>query len=294
MTYANGDSYSGEFKNGKKDGDGTRTNLDGSFFKGQYRDDLPHGQGEIHWKDAEGKTEKYKGGWKYGTFHGQGRKDQANGCYYKGEWKNNLPHGEGETQYEDGSVYFGMWENGLPQGRGTKKTKKSTFNGEWVDGKATGFGTKRFADKTFFKGNWIDSQLINGTCVYPNGDTYTGDFKDGFPHGHGRKVWANGNVYEGEFFHGRPIGLGVKTKVKVEDTDDEPEKIKGFWVGGMFFPGEAPEGILEKQKVDLVDQFERHKAPKKDLEDQPAYFSKRMGKGRNSLSKRSSIRDRKS
>ena len=47
------------------------------------------------------------------------------------------------------------------------------------------------------------------------------------------------SYYEGEFFGGKPSGKGVKC---LEDKT----KIEGYWVGGKFFEGQAPPGILEK------------------------------------------------
>ncbi len=71
------------------------------------------------------------------------------------------------------------------------------------------------------------------TITFPNGDKYTGDVKDGKPHGkglmkyfasdvatyngdfvdgnahgQGTKVWTNGNKYEGQFVNGRLEGQG--------------------------------------------------------------------------------------
>ena len=43
MTYANGDVYEGHFLNGLKHGSGVKTNDDGSIYKGEYKDDKPHG-----------------------------------------------------------------------------------------------------------------------------------------------------------------------------------------------------------------------------------------------------------
>jgi len=51
MKYANGDTYAGDFKIGKRDGEGIKNNADGSWYKGSYKDDLPHGQGEYQWVD---------------------------------------------------------------------------------------------------------------------------------------------------------------------------------------------------------------------------------------------------
>lgn len=47
-----------------------------------------------------------------------------------------------------------------------------------------------------------------GVYVLPNGDTYTGAYRDGLPDGDGVAAWANGNVYAGEFSGGVRSGHG--------------------------------------------------------------------------------------
>ena len=41
ITYANGDIYEGEVKNGKRNGHGTMTFKDGTCFMGRWEDDKP-------------------------------------------------------------------------------------------------------------------------------------------------------------------------------------------------------------------------------------------------------------
>jgi hypothetical protein len=42
MKYANGDTYDGEWKDGKKNGYGTKVNaIDGSKYEGEYSNDKP-------------------------------------------------------------------------------------------------------------------------------------------------------------------------------------------------------------------------------------------------------------
>jgi len=66
-TWANGNKYVGEMKNGKYDGNGTMTLASG---------------------------DKYVGEWKNGDMHGQGTATSANGTIeHSGEWVNNAPKG---------------------------------------------------------------------------------------------------------------------------------------------------------------------------------------------------------
>ena len=44
--YENGDSYEGEFKDGKAHGQGVGKFANGSRYEGQFKDGEPHGQGD--------------------------------------------------------------------------------------------------------------------------------------------------------------------------------------------------------------------------------------------------------
>ena len=44
-----------------------------------------------------------------------------------------------------------------------------------------------------------------GTMTYPNGDTYTGEFKGGKQNGLGTYTWANGTTHTGEWKDGKPV-----------------------------------------------------------------------------------------
>ena len=115
-TLANGDKYVGEFKDGKKHGQGTFTvgNLGsqgkyaGDKYVGGHKNDKKHGQGT--YTHANG--DKYVGEYKDGKKHGQGTYTYASGSKYVGKWENGLPNGLGIHTYADGRVEEGMYENG--------------------------------------------------------------------------------------------------------------------------------------------------------------------------------------
>ena len=74
-------------------------------------------------------------------------------------------------------VLVGCGRNG--QGTYTN-AEGDTYTGEWKDGKYNGQGTYTYADGTVaFTGEWKDGKRHGqGTETFPNGDTYTGAFKD--------------------------------------------------------------------------------------------------------------------
>jgi hypothetical protein len=66
-TFADGEKYVGEFKDGKYHGQGTLMWADGEKYVGEYKDGKYHGQGTGTWADRE---IKYSGEWKDGKKHG--------------------------------------------------------------------------------------------------------------------------------------------------------------------------------------------------------------------------------
>jgi len=51
-----------------------------------------------------------------------------------------------------------------------------------------------------------------GTYIYPNGEKYEGDWKNGKYHGHGTYSWSNGNKYVGEFKDNKPWNITTYDK----------------------------------------------------------------------------------
>ena len=64
-------------------------------------------------------------------------------------------------------------------------------------------------------------------------DSYTGDFKNGYPDGWGKYNWRNGNWYEGFWRHGRFQGNGTLIK-KGDNPADSIIVQKGYWEKGNF------------------------------------------------------------
>ena len=91
-TYPNGDTYSGSFVNGKREGkNGTYTYL-----------------------QAEGQEapEVYIGDWKDNQKHGIGKQNYEGLGHYYGHWVNGEKNGEGVMIYVNKDIYSGQWKNG--------------------------------------------------------------------------------------------------------------------------------------------------------------------------------------
>ena len=82
-----GDKYEGEWKDGKKHGQGTITLSSGTKYVGEWKDDQRTGQGTMTYYDGA----KYEGGWKDGKRHGQGTQYNEEGkIYFEGEFKEDV------------------------------------------------------------------------------------------------------------------------------------------------------------------------------------------------------------
>jgi uncharacterized protein (TIGR02145 family) len=152
-TWANGDKYVGEWKDGKQHGQGTYTHANGGKYVGEWKDGKQHGQGVKTWSNGD----KYVGEWKDGKQHGQGTYTYANGDKYVGEWKDGNRTGQGTFTWANGDKYVG----------------------EWKDGNRTGQGTFTWANGSYYVGEFVNGSLKgNGKLVLANGEIHEGVFEN--------------------------------------------------------------------------------------------------------------------
>lgn len=140
LIWKNGDKYAGQWTNGQITGRGVLTYgpdepmqaYEGDLVEGQMQ-----GQGTMTWKDGSG----YEGRWKDGMMHGRGimtyPSDQAEGrLTYEGEFVNSEPDGQGVMTWSDGSRYDGQWRKNRQSGRGTLTLKDGgKYEGTWQAGR---------------------------------------------------------------------------------------------------------------------------------------------------------------
>jgi serine/threonine protein kinase len=83
-----GDSYAGNFQNGRRSGQGIYSWANGDRYSGNLRNGLPSGWGTYTWSDGS----KYVGAWKDGKQHGAGTEFDAAGIVdFKGTWFEGNP-----------------------------------------------------------------------------------------------------------------------------------------------------------------------------------------------------------
>lgn len=168
---------------------------------------------EISFTNDKGEDFLYKGEYlEHGrhkhsiTWHGKGAwykryTVKAKNVYkllYNGTWNKGKFHGTGTRYwYSRGNItdkYTGSFVNGEMTGKGTyywyeANVCTKVYKGDFIDGEEVGFGTSYFAEKG------------DTTRLRP---LYTGQWKGGKYHGHGKLYRNDGKaiIYEGEFKDG--------------------------------------------------------------------------------------------
>ena len=194
MTWANGQKYVGEWKDGKYHGQGTYTWPDGKKYVGEWKDGKYHGPGTIDgrvidagiWKDNKLVSE-------LSECEGSPATDMAlsekwTNCYgnytftdedwvsvkYVGEWKDGKYHGQGTFTRFSGSgcgsyreQYVGEWKDGKRHGRGAYTNSGGyQYFGEWKDGKEHGQGSSILGwQNDGCDGEFRDGDYIPGSGV---------------------------------------------------------------------------------------------------------------------------------
>lgn len=143
VTYANGDSYEGEYN-----GQGLR-----------------HGRGTYTWNTsameayAEEETApimRYKGLYVFGKKQGSGHMEYPDGSSFRGQFLWDKRHGLGTYTYPNGDLFSGHWKDGQRHGDGTYVVK---------------------ADQSQLTGVWVNGKLSTGKWLLANGNVYAGDLK---------------------------------------------------------------------------------------------------------------------
>ena len=155
--YPNGDTYSGEFKNGKREGTGSYKFSNGDMYEGNFRGGKRNGKGTSILKSGE----KYVGEYRDDLKDGKGELTLANGVKYIGEFSNNTFNGNGMIQSPNGEQYSGNFVSGTANGDGKYVfTNKRVYIGKFKENKRDGYGILYDdADHALISGNWKDGRF---------------------------------------------------------------------------------------------------------------------------------------
>ena len=117
-TYASGNFYVGEWKDGKWNGKGTLTFASeekeeelttvSSSYVGEFKEGKRHGKGTYIYNNGD----KYVGEFKDNKRHGHGTYHHTSGNKYVGEYKDGKKHGQGTVTFANGDKFVGTFKNG--------------------------------------------------------------------------------------------------------------------------------------------------------------------------------------
>jgi hypothetical protein len=230
-----GATYDGAVSNRLRHGSGTLTS-GATVYQGEFGDNLRSGCGVLTVAASSAGVSaapqiRYDGTWRGDRWNGWGTLTMAPGSTasrerrdalsYDGLFSNDQFHGDkGDATFADGSSYRGPWARGAMQGHGSLDRYPSTaprgvgsYVGAFDGGLRHGQGRATIADgplTTTYDGDWANGLPCgNGALSDNRGFTFTGEMRDGEPHGRGRSEWKhNGNKYTGEFSCGKRHGDG--------------------------------------------------------------------------------------
>ena len=117
---------------------------DGDWIQGE-RD----GYGECQYGRRNYTETYYKGEWRSNVRHGQGEMGLKNGAVVKGNFVNNYPEGLCTIFYSDGSSFTGNLVKGVPSGLGTLTKNGIVYQGNFEGGLRQGEGTLTIQGSTF-------------------------------------------------------------------------------------------------------------------------------------------------
>lgn len=181
-TYVNGSTYKGQFRDRKREGFGVLTLCDGVRYESQWRDDSRDGEGKEFWPD---------------------------GTQFDGQFCMGVRSGRGVLTWPEGSSYKGQFERGRANGEGYMlRTDGSTYAGQFFEDAMCGKGDMAWPDGSRYVGQFVANRRDGeGRMSWPEGTwrSYDGQWKAGMQHGSGVLADQDGKGRTGIFAQGRLI-----------------------------------------------------------------------------------------
>eukprot|EP00736_Rhodelphis_marinus_P012841 Rmarinus@m.29637 len=147
--FSNGDTYEGDYVEGKRHGKGKYTFKNGAVYEGDYVDNVKHGHGKLTYPD---------------------------GGSYEGSFVNGKRKGRGVYYYPNNDCYVGSWIDGKRSGAGTYffLQSKTQYSGTWEDGVMVE-GEWIFQDGSRYKGAFSGNKPGGGGAFqFSNGNEVRG------------------------------------------------------------------------------------------------------------------------
>lgn len=188
--HGSGETYSGQYLFGERNGLGLETEEDGEIYSGNFKDDMRSGNGRL----ISANGDVYEGEFENGIPEGNGTlKEEKSGKEFRGEFKLGQKSGLGHETEANGDIYKGLFKSGQRNGRGELIFSNGcNYKGNFFKDRIHGYGEYEFNQKSEFV-------------------RYEGAFFNNVKYGKGKITFKNGNVYEGEFKRNQICGLGLMT-----------------------------------------------------------------------------------
>jgi hypothetical protein len=122
----------------------------GALYRGDFKDDLPHGMGILY----SGENEIYEGRFEKGKIPTEGRVKimLRNGTYYEGQYSHHKRNGPGVCLYPNGEKFEGNFANDKRVGRGKMRFPNgSLYQGQFIHDQADGNGQVEDAYNSLFQ-----------------------------------------------------------------------------------------------------------------------------------------------
>ena len=120
-------TYTGDVKNGQKEGNGTFKWSDGAVYEGEWKNNQINGKGKLTIPDKG----TYEGYFENGQKEGQGKYTFANGDIYEGNFSKDKMSGQGKYTFKNGDTYSGEFSNNQFNGKGTYTINGKAYTGTW-------------------------------------------------------------------------------------------------------------------------------------------------------------------
>lgn len=235
--FYDGNIYEGTFVDGSRNGAGVFTFENGLLYKGNHINEAFNGSGVMIWPTGD----RYEGEWRADNQNGYGIMVWTDGDRYEGEWKNGKRTGKGVFTYADGREYNGDFVDSVFQGRGMFTWQNGDrYVGDYKNGERTGKGIYTWGEGEW-KGESYEGDFINsvrqgkGVYRYSNGNVYEGEFYGSEQSGFGTLTWANGDKYEGQWKDGVCHGKGVLSWIDGDKYDGEWKNGKRTGKGVFYY-----------------------------------------------------------
>ena len=219
---AGGKSYDGEIEDGKPNGYGIVTNVDGDEFHGSFENGELDGDG----KEIFANKDVMTGKWVRGEIQGDITIEYKNGGSYEGECKGDGIYTTANDDFFD--VHY------------VDKTKSGYRETGYIDSDQSGRVVVKYDNGDSYDGEWVKHERHgHGVYTYANGVRYDGEWKEGKKDGEGEMMFKNGDVYNGEWKNDKRHGYGVLT------GRDGRTKYYGKWKDDKKI-----DGVIEDMPID--------------------------------------------